>query len=321
MSMPRIRVILPCLNEAAHITATLESVAISAQLVKEVAIDILLVDDGSTDATYSHAINFSDTSSLNVDILCFTHNFGKEAAIYAGLRQSAHYDAVIVMDADLEHPPELIPEFVEAWRAGNAIVEAKRSVAPHRTGLHSIGATLFYSTMQRLSGIDLALDCDYKLLDKAVVQTYLKMPERTRFFKGMVRWIDQPSHTIEFTPPARRNSAWSLRSLAKYGVDAVTSYSILPLQLVSVVGFLVFLISMVFLARAMYMKFAGIAVDGFTTVIGLQALFASAIMFSLGVMGIYLGKIYEEIKDRPLYITDYGKSRIRNSDENREPRS
>jgi dolichol-phosphate mannosyltransferase len=319
--MPQeLKLIIPCFNEGRTIEANLQAIYAEASKADTVTVRLLAVDDGSTDDTWAQLESLRSSGTLPLEILAFTHNFGKEAAIYAGLQHSADADAAIVIDADLEHPPELIPQMVGAWQNGKLLVEAVRDSQPDSPGLRGFGTRWFYQAMQKLAGFDLARESDFKLLDRAVIEQYLRLPERSRFFKGLIKWIDQPSHRIAFTPPGgEADSNWSLPGLLRYGTNALTSFTAMPLQLVTGVGFLVFLLSAVFLSRALYMKIMGQSVDGFTTVIGLQALFASAIMFSLGIIGSYLGKIYDEVKSRPVYIVRSDKTQLDSSDKESTP--
>jgi len=307
-----VKVVIPCLNEGMRIAQNLRVIREQARLAEGVSVSLLLVNDGSTDQTYDALTDLLEEFGEELEVLSFTHNFGKEAAIYAGLQHSAGADAVVVMDADLEHPPELLPEMINAWQQGHLVVEAVRRDQLQRSGMRGLGATAFYQLMRKLAAIDLTRETDYKLLDCRVIEQLLRFPERERFFKGLIKWIDQPAYTIPFAGTAQpAASSWSFLRLLRYGLNALTSFTSLPLHAVTAVGLLVFITSLAFMSRSLYMKMVGESVDGFTTVIGLQALFASAIMFSLGIIGSYLAKIYEEVKARPVYIINSEKTHLK----------
>jgi dolichol-phosphate mannosyltransferase len=193
---------------------------------------------------------------------------------------------------------------VELWRQGFPVVEAvKRDRGDARPG-GKWSAALFYALFRRLAGLDLLAHSDFKLLDCAVVERLRALPERRRFFRGLVAWMGYPSATLPFDVPPRAGgeTSWGTWRLVRYAVDNLTGFSALPLALVGWLGAIMLLVGGVAGAVALYQKFAGIALDGFTTVIVLLALASGALMLSLGVIGLYLARIYEELKGRPLYL-------------------
>lgn len=306
--MASINLVIPVYNEGPGIKANLQQIEDTLSLIPDVDFAFIIVDDGSSDQTYDHLQGFLD-ARLDGQLISLTRNFGKEAAILAGLEQS-RADAVIVMDSDLQHPPELIKKMVGAWQQGLDVVEGYKS----SRGKESLGkrflADTFYSVFEFLAGKSLRDHSDFKLLDRKVVESYLTMPERKRFFRGLIPWMGFSCARFPFDVPDRKNaqSGWSLIKLFRLSVDALTSFTSAPLYLINIMGIVCLLLSLVIGGMTLYYKFIGVAVSGFTTVILLILLIGSFIMFGLGLIGMYIGQIFAEVKNRPLYIVDERKS-------------
>lgn len=306
-------IILPTFNEEGGIGPCIEAVLAHCQALKDrLAVRLLVVDDGSTDATVAQAGELAATHP-GLEVLCMQRHFGKEAAIMAGLRHS-RADAAIVMDSDLQHPPALIPEMVNLWLGGAALVEACRlSRGPERLPERG-GAWLFHRLFARFSGMDLATQTDFKLLDRRAIDAYLTLPERNRFFRGLIAWLGFPSAKVYFETPARGHgrSSWSRLGLLRYSLDSLTAFSSLPLHSIWIIGLLTFCISLLASAIAVIQKLSGQALDGFTTVIVLVMLATGAILFSVGLLGVYIGRIFDEVKGRPVYLIDPDRSQLDN---------
>lgn len=295
--------VIPVYNEASVIAAHLSEIVVQAKPPgADYEIELLIVDDGSTDGTPQVLAEFCRAHPFGSHI-GFTRNFGKEAAIQAGL-DHARGDAVVVLDSDLQHPPALIPRMVELWRGGARVVEAYKT---HR-GRESVAAGLlangFYRVFRRIAGLDLHGQSDYKLLDRVVVEQYRGLQERQRFFRGLIHWMHFPAARVPFEVPERAggDSRWSRIGLLRYALRGITAFSSAPLALVTWCGFLTLIVGAAFGALALIQKMQGDALDGFTTVILLQTFFSGALMLSLGIVGHYLARIYDEIKGRPGYI-------------------
>ncbi|MCL6472940.1 MAG: glycosyltransferase family 2 protein [Firmicutes bacterium] len=299
---PLISLVIPAYNEGLSLRSNLFVIRDFAEK-SGVDYEVIVVDDGSTDSTWDVCMNISKEWP-KMRGLRLSRNFGKEAAILCGLKDTRS-DAVIIMDSDLQHPPELIPKMVKLWlEGGYHIVEAHKKSRGKELFLRRWFAQGFYSLMRFLSGFDLAGAADYKLLSRDVVDAYINMPETNRFFRGLVAWLGFSKTAIPFDIPANavRSSRWSLRKLIKLSFSAITAFSYIPLQLITVVGFITFLFSFALILQTLYMKFSGHAVEGFTTVI-LAVLFTGSVtMLSLGIIGAYLARIYEELKRRPNYV-------------------
>ncbi len=265
--------------------------------------EIVVVDDGSKDSTWEILCNLAETVS-NIRAIRLSRNFGKEAALCAGL-ESARGQACIVMDADLQHPPELIPEMVRLWREeGYDVIDGIKSHRGNESFFSRISANGFYFLLKKLSGIDLKSASDFKLLDARVVEAWKQMREYNTFFRGMSEWVGFRRKTLPYRVAQRAGGStkWSKIGLFKLAVNAITSYSSLPLYLVTLMGVVFLAGAFVLGIQTLYNKFRGIAVSGFTTVILLILITGSALMISLGIIGTYIAKIYDEVKSRPRYI-------------------
>lgn len=267
---------------------------------------VLAVDDGSADDSLA-VLRTLAAGDPAIDFVAFTRNFGKEAAIHAGLRlglERTDADVFVVLDADLQHPPELVGPMLMRWRDGYPVVEALKRDRGDESALRRFAATAFYRIFSRLSNIPMVDATDFKLLDRAVVVELVDLAERARFFRGMVRWLGHPTASIAFDVPPRAagRSAWSVGSLVRYAWRSITAFSSAPLELVAWFGAAGLAVGAVLAVKALVDKLSGHALSGFSTVILLQILFGSLILLSLGVIGSYLARIYDEIKRRPHYV-------------------
>ena len=299
--MSVLSVVLPAYNEEAMLLKTADTLR---HVLREHQIEyqLIFVDDGSKDRTWEK-IEQAAQQDAHVTGIHFSRNFGKEAAIFAGLA-NAEGDCAAVMDCDLQHPPETLIEMFRLWENGYEVVEAVKRSRGSETKLHSVGAKVFYKIMTKATGFDMSRASDFKLMDRRAVEVLLEMPERNAFFRAMSSWIGFRSTTVEFDVREREagESKWSPLSLARYAVTNVVSYSSAPMQIVTGAGVLVFLLAVVLGIQTIMRYLSGKAVEGFTTVILLLLVLGSIIMMSLGVIGYYISKIYEEVKGRPRYI-------------------
>ena len=294
-------VILPSYNEEKMIAtaaATISGILDGAGIDHE----LLFVDDGSRDATWTEIQKAARENGRVVGIH-FSRNFGKEAAMFAGLEQ-ARGDCCVVIDCDLQHPPEKIVEMYRLWEEGYEVVEGIKEDRGTETGFHRFAANSFYTIISRATGLDMAASSDFKLLDRKVVDTLNRMPERNVFFRALSFWVGFKKAEVRFTVRERTagESKWSTRSLIRYALNNIGSFSSAPLQFVTLLGFVMLAVAVIFGVIALVQKIMGNALGGFTTVILLLLLIGSFIMISLGIIGFYIARIYEEIKGRPRYI-------------------
>jgi glycosyltransferase involved in cell wall biosynthesis len=297
-----ISIVLPCLNEASHIAASVEAIA-RALGECEVEHEFVLVDDGSTDGTWQVFESLA-AASPRIRALRLSRRFGKEHALCAGL-EVALGDAVLVMDADLQHPPGLLPQMIRAWREeGFEVVEAVKEDRGEETWLARAEAGFFYGVLRRLSGFDLAGASDFKLLDRRVVEAWRSMPERNLFFRGMSAWLGFRRREIPFrvAPRAGGRSRWTTRGLVRLALTGITSFSSVPIHLVTAMGVVFLFFAIVLGVQTLYNKLEHQAASGFTTVILLVLIVGSFLMIGLGIIGLYVSRIYDEVKARPRYV-------------------
>lgn len=294
-------IIIPSYNEEAMIEKTFDTVK---EIMNEARIpfELIFVDDGSRDATYRNISLLSERYS-EIKGLSFSRNFGKESAIFAGL-EAAQGDCCVIMDCDLQHPPDVIVEMYRLWEQGFEVVEGVKSSRGKENPLHTLCAGCFYGLISRATGLNMANASDFKLLDRRAVEALLLMPERTPFFRALSSWIGFSSATVPFEVQERTagTSKWSIWSLVKYAIRNITSFSGTPLQFVTFMGWIMLIFSFVFAIQSLYRYFTGTAQEGFTTVILLLLIIGSVLMISLGIIGHYISRIYDEIKGRPRYI-------------------
>lgn len=301
MTTPEITIVVPAHNESASLAPLV------AQLLKRmdmlaIRCEVVIVNDGSTDDTAT-VIETLASQTPQIKSIHFSRNFGKEAAMAAGM-ESALGQAVLFIDADMQHPPELIEKMVEAWRSGAHVVNAQKRTRSTEHFAYRWCARLFNQGMSSALQFDMSGASDYKLLDRKVVQALLDCPERVRFFRGLVAWVGfkQVSVAFDVAPRVAGQSSWSTRSLLRYTLQNLLAFSSAPLYWVAVMGFLMALLSFAMLLQTLYTYlFSNVAV-GFTTVIALQVILGGMVLCALGVLAAYVGLIYEEVKRRPMYV-------------------
>lgn len=299
--MALLSIVLPAYNEEQNIANTAE--VLSGLLSKNgIEYELVFISDGSRDGTYGEILKAAGKNP-RIKGAEFSRNFGKEAGIFAGL-ELASGDAVVVMDCDLQHPPEVILKMWELWQQGAEIVEGIKTSRGRESLGHRISAGIFYKVMSRLIKIDMSASSDFKLLDRKVVDVLLALPERNTFFRALSFWAGFRTESVQYEVQERRfgESKWSFWSLMKYAVSNATSFSTLPLQMVTVMGLVSILFSVVLAVQTLVRFLMGNSVEGFTTVILLLLIIGGFLMLSLGIIGHYIARIYEEVKGRPKYI-------------------
>jgi glycosyltransferase involved in cell wall biosynthesis len=306
MPHDRLTVVIPVFNEESGLSQLARELVAVLDSIANLSWHVLFVDDGSVDGTRG-AIAALHEKDSRFQAITLSRNFGKETAIAAGLR-FADGDAIVLMDGDLEHPPEVIPAFVQGWRAGFKIVFGRRAAMEDRSPLRRLYSWVFYLVFHAIARTRVPAGAvDFLLMDRQAVDAMNRIGERTRFSKGLYSWVGFRTTVVEFKAGNRTfgGSRWGLRSLMRFALDGLVSFSSFPLKLASYCGFLVsagaLLYAAMFLVRTLLF---GTDVAGFPSLIVSIMFFSGVQLISLGVLGEYVARIYDEVKARPLYIVD-----------------
>lgn len=299
---PRLSIVLPAYCEGEHLADSLSVIRACAGELG-VPYEMVVVDDGSPDDTWSV---LQDLTKRWPELRCFrlARNFGKEGCLLAGL-EASHGDAVIVMDADLQHPPALIGQMYRLWAEdGYEIVNAVKVERGDESWLKRRLTRLYYGLFARLAGVEIGNSADFKLLSRRVVETYCRLPERNTFFRGLVNWMGYRQAEIPFNVAARAGGTtnWSFLKLTRLAINSMVSFSTIPLQAVTLLGLAFMAFGVVLAAQTLWLKLSGEAIEGFTTVILLLLIIGSVLMIALGIIGQYLANIFDEVKRRPRYL-------------------
>ena len=303
---PELSIVIPCFNEADAIDALAEHLEPILEQCCGAGYEILLVDDGSRDRTRDKLLEWRARND-RVVALMLARNFGKEAALSCGLH-FARGRAVVILDADLQDPPELIPDMLERWKAGADIVLARRMSRKSDGWIKRTTARLFYRLMAWLAESMVPPQVgDFRLMDRRVIDALARLPERTRFMKGLMNYVGFKVETVDYDRPARSagRSHWSLWRLWNLALDGITSFSTVPLRAWSYLGTVIALIGMsyagwIVLRTLIY----GIDVPGYASLVTMILFFSGLQLISIGILGEYLGRILIETKDRPIYVID-----------------
>ena len=304
--MDKITIIVPCYNEAEVLGDFYTAVTAATAGIANAAFYYLFIDDGSRDDTLA-AIRTLAEDHQNVRYISFTRNFGKEAAMMAGL-DYADGDAVILMDADLQHPPALIPEMIAHWRAGYEDVCGKRTDRADETWFKRTMANLFYRSMQAASRTPLQRDVgDFRLLDHRCVAAMRLLRENQRFTKGLFTWVGFKKKEIPFhvQPRAAGRTTWSYPALLSLAVEGITSFTTAPLRLTTVLGLAVSALALCYMIVVLVDALVyGDPVAGYPTLMTVLLFLGGVQLLSLGIIGEYLGRVFTESKQRPCYLVD-----------------
>ncbi len=298
-------VILPVYNEEQNIDRAYQAIK-DVLKPENIEFELVYVNDGSKDSSFEKIQALAQkVSDAKITGVSFSRNFGKEAAIFSGLAHASG-DVCAVMDCDLQHPPATLVEMYRLWEQGFEIIEGVKRSRGKENILYKGAAKLFYNVISNATGIEMYHASDFKMLDRKVVEEYIRLPERNIFFRALSSWLGFKSATVEFDVEERQAGVtkWSLKSLARYAIGSITAFTTAPMQLITFMGCIFFIFAFVLGIQSLVKWGSGQALEGFTTVILLVLITGSLIMMSLGIIGYYLAKIYEEIKDRPRYIVE-----------------
>ena len=303
LNQVEISIIVPCYNEEQGLDLLFETL-LGVLNRLNVSYEVVCVDDGSRDNTLKHLIDYHHRDAA-IKVISLSRNFGKDIALTAGL-ENAQGQAVIPIDADLQDPPELIEQLIEKWREGYDVVYGKRRSRQGETWVKQMTANAFYRIISRISSVPIPRDTgDFRLLDRRVVDAIKKMPERTRFMKGLFAWVGFKQTYILYDRPNRLQGTtkWNYWKLWNFALDGITSFSLLPLKVWSYLGVVLSMLAFIYgsflIIRTLIL---GIDVPGYASLMVTILFIGGVQLITLGVLGEYLGRIYEETKQRPLYL-------------------
>jgi glycosyltransferase involved in cell wall biosynthesis len=300
---PELSVVVPVFNERAVLP---EMLARLGAVLEASASDyeVVFVDDGSVDESPAILLDAADRDT-RIRVIRFSRNFGHQAAVTAGI-EHARGRAVVVIDADLQDPPEVIPDLVAKWRAGFEVVSAVRLERPGESTLRLFLIRLFYRLLQRIASVDMTPDVgDFRLLDRRVADALNRLPERNRYVRGLIRWLGFRHAEVPYDRAERfaGETKYPYTKLVRLGLDGVTAFSNLPLQLVAWLGFAVFGLSLLLVLYAILGRiFGGHTPEGWASVFVAVAFLSGVQLVALGILGAYVSRIFEEVKGRPLYV-------------------
>ena len=300
--LTRLSVVAPVFNEEGNVRQFCER---TVAALAELPFEIVVVDDGSNDGTAALLEELSAADS-RIRVVTLSRNFGHQTALTAGL-EHASGEAVVMIDADLQDPPELIPELVEWWRKGSDVVVAVRENREGETRTKLLTASWFYRLMGRVAQIEVEQNAgDFRLLSRRALDALLAMPERNRYIRGMTAWVGFTHTSVPYkrAPRVAGETKFSFFKMLRFSFDAVSSFSYVPLQLATLLGFVFSAIAFLGIPVAIGFRIAGEFVPGITTTVIAVLLLGGIQLMAIGVIGEYLARVYDEVKRRPLYVVE-----------------
>ena len=301
-----VSVVVPVFNEAGGIHDFHERTTRALGTIPNARHELVYVDDGSSDDSWAKLAAFAEADD-RVRVIKLSRNFGHQIAITAGM-DHASGDCVVVIDSDLQDPPEVIGEMVEVWRKGYDVVYGVRRQRSGESPLKLATAAAFYRILRRIVGIDIPLDAgDFRLLSRRALDELSRMREKDRFVRGLVSWIGFRQTGVEFDRDERHagETKYPYSKMIKFALDGITSFSSLPLRLATWLGWLTSAVAFLYLASLPIQKWVwGITVQGFPTIMASVLFIGGVQLICLGIMGEYLGRIFNEVKPRPLYLVE-----------------
>ena len=300
--LTRLSVVAPVFNEEGNVR---EFCKRTTAALAELPFEIVVVDDGSSDGTAA-ILDELAAADARIRVVTLSRNFGHQTALTAGLEHAAG-DAVVMMDADLQDPPELIPELVDWWRKGSDVVVGVRENREGETRTKLLTASWFYRLMGRVAQIEVEQNAgDFRLLSRRALDALLAMPERNRYIRGMTAWVGFTQTSVPYQRAARHagETKFSFFRMLRFSFDAVTSFSYVPLQLATLLGFVFSAVAFLGIPVAIGFRIAGEFVPGITTTVIAVLLLGGIQLMAIGVIGEYLARVYDEVKRRPLYVVE-----------------
>ncbi len=300
---PVLSVVVPVFNEEEVITESYKRLSRVLENCGEVY-ELIFVNDGSRDKTAAMIGEIIKTDS-NVRLINFSRNFGHQPAITAGMDYSFG-DAVVVIDADLQDPPEIIPEMLKVWREGYDVVYGKRTKRKGETAFKKMTAAMFYRVLRGMTNVDIPVDAgDFRLLDRKVVDALSTLPERNRYVRGLVSWVGFKQTGVEYVRDERFAGVtkYPLKKMLKFAMDGITAFSYKPLKLAAGLGFFISIVSFLAILVIVWQRlFTNTTVDGWASTTAIVLFSQGIVLMMMGIIGEYIGRIFDEIKSRPIYI-------------------
>ncbi|MFV2073511.1 MAG: glycosyltransferase family 2 protein [Thermoanaerobaculales bacterium] len=300
--MPELSVVIPEFNEESNIVPMYERlVAALAEIVD--GLEILYIDDGSSDGTWARICGLAEKDP-RVRGLRFARNFGHQAALTAGV-DAARGRAVVIIDGDMQDPPEVIPEMVERWRDGFEVVYGQREKRDGETWFKRATASLFYRILRGITNVEIPVDTgDFRLLGPRALTAFRALPERNRFIRGLVSWIGFPQTAVLYHRQARQigETKFPVRKMLRFALDGITSFSFFPLRLATWTGFAVSTFAFLYIVVVLVLKALGVSWLGYTSLMASILFLGGVQLLMIGILGEYIARIFDEVKRRPLYL-------------------
>jgi len=300
-----VSIVVPVFNEAQGIDAFYQRLRKVVDLLTPVSCEIVFVDDGSSDDSYRRLLEFAHSDS-DVRIIKFSRNFGHQVAITAGI-DLAKGDAVVVIDSDLQDPPEVIKEFVSKWKQGYDVVYGIREKRDGESRMKLLTAAAFYRLLKRIIRLDIPVDAgDFRLMSRRVVEQLKNLREKDRFVRGLVSWVGFEQIGVEYSRDKRYagETKYPYRKMIKFALDGITSFSDVPLKLATGLGYFTSFLALSYACIVLMQKVLGYTIQGWTTTTFAILFLGGIQLISLGIIGEYIGRIFHEAKQRPLYVID-----------------
>jgi len=300
-----VSLVVPVFNEAEVLAAFYDRATSALSALKGMSYEILFIDDGSRDGSYTQLAAFAATDP-HVRVLKLSRNFGHQIAISAGI-DYAKGDCVVIMDADLQDPPEVVATMIDQWRNGFDVVYGVRSDRAGETPIKLATATLFYRLLGRMTNIHIPANVgDFRLMSRRVVDQLKQLREKDRFVRGLVSWVGFPQTGITYKRDPRHagQTKYPFRKMLSFAFDGITSFSTMPLRLATWTGYASAILAVLYLLSVFVQKLLGYTVEGWATIMVAMLFMGSVQLICLGILGEYLGRIFNEVKPRPMYVIE-----------------